>query len=138
MVICPWPDIQHHGPDVWLIQPDGTGLLWITQTGERIEPVAWSADGSRLIANEDRPPGQLRGLWSIDLGAHQSLRLPPGALRELTALGLSRDGTSILAPSGDCDTSPRRSATAGIEAVPFHGGSPRTIVQGCGTAGWNE
>src|SRR5262249_1386809 len=126
------------GPDLWLIQPDGTGTQRLTRTGQRIDPVAWSGDGWRLIANEDRPPGQLRGIWSIDLRTHRSLHRPPGPARALTAYGLSLDGNTVLAQSGDCDTSPQRSPTSMIVTVPFRGGTPKTIVEGCGAASWNE
>ena len=110
--------------DIWLATTSGEKPTRVTRTSAGLVPLAWSADGSRLVA------GSLcarNGAWAVDV--------PSGSARAITRLcrllpmGLSRDGSTILACS----------STGGgtLETLPFEGGEPHVLLEGACFASWN-
>jgi Tol biopolymer transport system component len=110
--------------DIWLVTASGEKPTRLTRTKAGLTPLAWSTDGRRLVA------GSLcvrNGAWAVDV--------PSGGARAITRLchllpmGLSRDGSTILACSQE------RGGT--LETVPFEGGEPHDLLEGACYASWN-
>jgi Tol biopolymer transport system component len=117
--------------DVWLMDGTGGDVHQLTHTRAGIYPAAWSSDGTRLLAAY---PAMHNGkLYSVDVttGAAKDLT---GFVGDLSAQGLSRDGTTILAAIGCGGTS---SPFGRVETIPFAGGLPTVIARGPCRASWN-
>lgn len=117
--------------DVWTVRP-GSEPIRLTRTHAGVFPVAWSADGTRLLAAN---PAMHNGrLWAVDA--------PSGNARPLTdwrgdlyGQGISYDGRTVLAAIG-CGG---MIGPAGVvETIPFAGGKPTVVVKGPCRASWNE
>jgi WD40-like Beta Propeller Repeat len=127
--------------ELWRIGADGSGRRTITgRLPARLlvsgvvglSPVAWSADGKRLLA----------GLLS-EFGAKPYAVDPKrGTIRELGDFGwaaepeaISRDGRFVLASElGGVE----RLADARVEIVPWGGGPGRVVARRAGVASWNR
>jgi Tol biopolymer transport system component len=119
-----------HG-DIWSVIGPGAAPRRLTRTNAGIQPVAWSADGRRLLAAN---PAQHNGrLWAVDVPSGRARALTPW-VGDLYAQGLSRDGETILAAIG-CGG--RLTARGVVETLPFAGGEPHVIVKGPCRASWN-
>ena len=119
--------------ELWRIGPDGRGRRTITgRLPERLavsgvvglRPVAWSADGTRLLA----------GLLTERGAVPYAVDPARGAIRELGDYGpasapeaISRDGRLVLV-----------SASRGVEVVPWSGGRGRVLARGAASASWNR
>jgi Tol biopolymer transport system component len=118
--------------DVWLIDGDGSHARRLTHTGAGIVPVAWSADGSRLLAAN--PPLNNGRLWVVDAATGRAHALT-GWTGDLYGQTLSRDGSTVLAGVG-CGGRPTPFGL--IETIPFAGGAPRVLVRGPCRATWSR
>ena len=118
--------------DVWLLDPGTRKPRRLTQTDAGINPIAWSADGTRLLAAN--PAIHNGRLWAVDVRSGRARDLT-GWVGDLFPQGLSRDGKTILAAIG-CGglTSPY----GVVETLPFAGGRAHVIVKGPCRASWNE
>jgi len=128
-----------------LIQGDGTGHRAIaafpgtSALSDGFYPVAWSADGTRLLANaaanDERNGDDSWDGWAIDVAT--------GAARDLTgkvdgvvARAFSRDGLTVLAETGH--------GTFGLKhrhdvvTVPFAGGPLTMLVKNGGSPSWTR
>jgi Tol biopolymer transport system component len=130
---------RRYGPknELYLMAPDGSGARRLTYTKvdpllSGLVPTAWSADGTRLLADfvgQDTdyavtvdPRSGARGTV---VGAQESL---------LIGTALSRDGTTILGVTGGYDPSIPHT----IVAVPYAGGATTTLVHGGFDPDWNR
>jgi len=123
------------GRDLWRVDIPGTRPRQFTRTGAWIFPLAWSADGTRLLAASVN--FRYERLWTIDGATGEVHQLKNWALG-LWGQGLSYDGQTILAATGCAGPSiPRGEPRGTIETIPFHGGKPRVILKGPCSASWN-
>jgi hypothetical protein len=118
--------------DIWTARFAGVRPQRLTRTRAGITPVAWSADGSRLLA--ENPAMHNGRLWAVDVPSGKARRLTDW-VGDLFGQGLSRDGATILAAIG-CGGSAR--PVGRIETIPFAGGQPHVILDGPCRASWNE
>ncbi len=121
--------------NVFLVQPDGSGRRQLTTAVKAsraggLFASQWSADGTRLLLGR----GDLIG-WEA-----YTVEPATGATRDLTGrtdsikgFGLSHDGTTVLATTGD-HPGPSRN----VVAVPFGGGKPTILVRNAGSPSWNR
>jgi Tol biopolymer transport system component len=120
------------GGDVWLLEPRTGGRRRLTHTSAGIYPVAWSADGRRLLAAN--PATHNGRLWAVDVRTGRARDLT-GWVGDLFPQGLSRDGRTILAAIGCGGTI---SLFGVVETLPFAGGRAHVIVRGPCRASWND
>ncbi len=119
-----------HG-DIWMIQPDGSGLHQLTQAHAGIVPIAFDAAGDRLLA-ANLPLNNGR-LWAVDVasGAARALTRWEG---DLFALSISRDGKTVYADLGCGETV---GGVGELESFPFAGGPPRVFARGACSGSWS-
>lgn len=122
----------NRGGDLWLTLGLGIPAERLTDLHEGIYPVAWSADGTKLLAAN--PPNHNGRLWAVDVPSGDAHDLT-GWVGDLNALGLSHDGETALASIG-CGGNLGRNAY--VETIPVGGGKPRVIVKGPCFATWNN
>jgi hypothetical protein len=112
-----------------LIQPDGRGLRQLTHYRSNQElfgpyPVAWSADGKRLLAG-------MAGLdaWTF----RESYAVDPirGGSRliahRVAPSGFSRDGRFVIGQTGDAETSGL--SRSNVVRVPWGGGARKILIR---------
>ncbi len=119
---------KYNAADVATINPDGSGLRLLTALKPRqqlfaIHPVAWSADGTKLLAGIsglDAWTGrEAYGVDAVNGGLHLIAHgVAPAAL--------SRDGRFVYGPTGDPECCGY--ATSNIARVPWAGGKPKVLV----------
>jgi Tol biopolymer transport system component len=122
--------------NVWLIAPDGSGAralttLTIPYLMFGLTPLAWSADGTRLVAEYG---GQDYGLgYTVDVttGAAKGVG-KKGSM--IDAYGISRDGTTVLAAKGGIDPQ----GPHDVVTIPWGGGAPTTVVKNAWFPSWNR
>jgi len=117
--------------NIWIVQPGGTGLRQLTLGSLWIRPVAWSQDGMRLLG--ENPPHRNGRLWAVD-GRTGAARTITGWVGGLDALGLSRDGRTILATTGHGGF---QGCVGRIETIPYAGGRARVLLPQICDASWN-
>jgi hypothetical protein len=113
--------------DVARIQPDGTRYRRLTRIRPTriflgFTPIAWSADGRRIVPRVDG----LEGYW---LNAYAVNAVRGGARlvrRGVMPTGFSRDGRYIIGQNGDVSTTGFRHGK--IVRVPWRGGKPRVLL----------
>jgi len=129
-----------------LIQGDGTGHRAIVSfpdtsaSSDGFYPVAWSADGARLVANaslyDERTHRATDEGWAIDV-TEGTARDLTGAVDGVVAAGLSRDGVTALAETGnEVFLSGRHRHD--VVTVPFAGGPLTTLVKNAGSPSWTR
>jgi len=117
--------------DIWLMDGNGKRKRRLTRTSAGIQPFAFSDDGRRLLAFN--PAIHNGRLWAVAVERGESRDLT-GWVGDLFPLGLSRDGSRILARVG-CGALIRQSG--GVERISFASGKKRTLAQGTCVASWN-
>lgn len=130
------PERRHDAPkqDIWTIAPDGTGLKRVTKTrppflisGPR--PVAWSADGTRLLASYE---GQdTSEAWRVDPASGAAADLT-GKFDGVAGFALSADGARVLGVSGGADTT-----DGDVVSVDWLTGRRTVLVRRAFTPSWN-
>jgi Tol biopolymer transport system component len=120
------------GGDVWLLDLHTGRSRRLTHTGAGIYPVAWSSDGTRLLAAN--PATHNGRLWAVDVRTGRARDLT-GWVGDLFPQGLSRNGKTILAAIGCGGTI---SPFGIVETLPFAGGRAHVIVRGPCRASWND
>jgi dipeptidyl aminopeptidase/acylaminoacyl peptidase len=129
--------LRHNGEPayaLWLMRGDGAGARpLITQAVPRmrsgLQPVAFSADGRRLLADYVGP--NTSQAWLVEFGARhpRALALPPG----LSGAGTGGDGSLLLVAGGVVNPPSQQR----IESVPASGGRGTVLVAGGAQASWN-
>ena len=120
------------GGDVWLLDPGSRKQRRLAHTSAGIYPVAWSADGRRLLAAN--PAVHNGRLWAVDVRTGRARDLT-GWVGDLVPQGLSRNGRTILAAIGCGGTV---SPFGFVETLPFAGGRAHVLVRGPCRASWND
>ena len=125
--------------ELWSIEPDGSGARQLTHVAatkldDGLTAVAFSADGTRLLANFEGT--DTLEAWVVDLSG------PVALPRDLTAKGngtigvaLSRDGNVVLAEDGYAGDTP---ANWGIETIPWRGGRAKPLVGRGAFPSWDD
>lgn len=145
-----WIAFQHERPrrrrsdptryDLYLVRPDGTGLHRLTRvtTGREtfgFAPVAWSANGRRLVANLDGEPDFYVAAIDPTTGAvHAVGRTTDPARRGagIWGTGISRDGTTILG------TTASTTWDGDVVTIPWHGGPPTLLTRQAIDPSWSR
>ena len=121
---------------IWLRSPTGARMRRLTNIRVRslvsgLVPLAFSADGSRLLAQ----------FGGEDTSEAWTVRVPSGSARRLTvrgrsvqAAGLSSDGATVLVNEGGFDGP---ASEGRVAAMPFAGGRSTVLVTHGSQASWN-
>ena len=119
--------------DVALVKPDGTGYRRLTRFRPKfvqsgLTPVAWSANGRRLLA----------ALGGQDTFVAYAVNPRRGGARRIqpfvTPAALSRDGRFVI--GGDNTESPE-AGRSNVVRVPWNGGKARVLLRRCANPSFN-
>jgi Tol biopolymer transport system component len=122
---------------LWLMNPDATGVRQLTRgrvpfllTG--LTPTAWSADGTRLLAQFG---GQDTSYpVAVDPATGAQRRLGPRLEQSVAATALSRDGSTVLGWDNAFEATPQ----ANVVALPYTGGKERVLVRHASQPDWSR
>jgi Tol biopolymer transport system component len=117
--------------DIWLSDGTPHHVRQLTHTRAGASPVAFSADGKKLLAAN--PATHNGRLWAVDMATGAERPLTPW-VGDLFPQGLSADGSTVLAAIG-CGG--MIGPYGSVETIPFSGGKPHVIVHGPCRASWN-
>lgn len=120
--------------EIWLTSPAGRSRqLTRVPAGPLVSglvPLAFSADGSRLLAEFE---GQdTSAAWTVTVGSGRARALSAGR-HSLQGAGISRGGGTVLL---DEDSFERPPSAGRIVTMPFGGGRPHVLVAHGGEASW--
>lgn len=121
--------------DVYTVASGGSGLRRLTRTKPPfllagLTPLAWSADGSRLAA---RYTGQdTSEAWRV-VPASGATDDATGASDGVAGWGLSRDGSALLATTGNLGD-----PSGDVIAVAWEGGTRTVLAQGATQPSWSR
>jgi Tol biopolymer transport system component len=116
------------------MRPDGSGVRQLTRLRiprllSGLTPTAWSADGSRLLAEYG---GQdTSEAWTVDVASGRARDLT-GRFDGVIGASLSSDGSTVLVQRGYFDD-PRHQSVA---TIPFAGGKPTVLVRHGSEPSW--
>jgi hypothetical protein len=122
---------------IWTMRSNGTHRHQVTHSrppvlAEGLVPVAWSADGTRLLAEyEQEDDGDLA--YAVDTATSRVKQLLIDG-RSVLAAGISQSGRSVLVESGG-EEGPLSGHT--VESVPFFGGHATALIRHAAQASWN-
>jgi Tol biopolymer transport system component len=122
--------------NLWLLNPDGSGRRQLTHdrvpyllTG--LSPIAWSADGTRLLAEF----GGQDTAYAVTVDPASGAERVIGTKSQgFLAYALSRDGSTILGSSGGYEWS----GPAQIVTAPYTGGSTTVLIARGQAPDWNR
>jgi Tol biopolymer transport system component len=122
---------------VWVMNADGTHPRQIThmkipQLVSGLAPMAFSADGQRLLAvyqGEDTSD-----TYTVTISTGKTHHITVGG-QDVQTGGISRDGKQVLVVSGAFMNPPSKGT---IETVPFAGGRPKVLVRHADQPSWNR
>ncbi|HUA73525.1 MAG TPA: hypothetical protein VL988_02090 [Solirubrobacteraceae bacterium] len=123
---------------LWVRPTNSSRARQLTRTRPRslvsgLIPVAFSADGSKLLAQfvgQDTSEA-----WAVQIPSGRARRLTPkGARLPLQAAGLSTDGATVLVNEGGVDGP---ASEGRVATVPFAGGRSTVLVAHGSQASWN-
>lgn len=126
---------DHDKLDVSTLRTDGTGLRRLTRTDPPfllagLVPLAWSADGERLLAQYT---GQdTRDAWRVD-AASGAAADATGGFDGIVGWGLARDGRAILATTGAFDN-----PAGDVVSVAWDGGARTVLARGATQPSWSR
>jgi Tol biopolymer transport system component len=123
--------------NVAVVQPDGSGFRQLTMFRPDAQlfgptPVAWSADGKRLLAGiEGRDAWVARESYAVD-PIRGGVRL---IAHSVSPSALSRDGRYVIGQTGDAETTGL--AGSDVVRVPWAGGRRRVLLRQAVEASFN-
>jgi hypothetical protein len=125
--------------DLWLVKPSGTQNHQLTHQHPGrglagLRPVAWSANGHRLVAEFLGDGADYAETVNPFTGAIRRVGKPHGGERGigLFPTGISRDGTTILGSTGGLNLD------GNAYALPYHGGKPRLLARHAIEPSWSR
>lgn len=125
--------------DLWLVKPSGAQSHQLTHQHPGrglagLRPVAWSANGHRLVAEFLGEGADYAETVSPFTGAVRRVGKPTGGERGLGIFpsGISRDGTAILGTTGGLNLD------GNAYALPYHGGTPRLLARHAIEPSWSR
>jgi WD40 repeat protein len=130
---------RRYGPkgELYVINPDGTGLRRLTKT--KVDPLlfglgatAWSADGTRLLAQFSGQDTSYAERVDPVSGAHRPLLRAEET--GLIATRLSADGSTVLGATGGFDPDGRHD----VVSVPYGGGAPTLLARNAYNPDWTR
>jgi Tol biopolymer transport system component len=131
--------IRRYGPknELYVAAPDGTGPRRLTRTTVAplltgLVPTAWSADGTRLLADFGGQDTSYAVTVNPVTGAHRPL--VRAAENGVVGADLSADGTTVLATTGG----PDRSGRHDIVAISYEGGPATLLVRNAADPDWSR
>ncbi|MFN8202429.1 MAG: hypothetical protein U0S48_07690 [Solirubrobacteraceae bacterium] len=120
---------------LWLMNPDGSGRRQLTKGRipfllSGLTATAWSADGTRLLAQFGGQDTTYP--VAVDPATGRQRKLGSATENGMDATGLSRDGTTVLGayPAFDDDPS--------VATVPYAGGRATVLVRHATMPSWNR
>lgn len=131
--------LAHEGlrANLWLVAPDGSGRRQLTH--DRVPylmfglvPTAWSADGSRLLAQFGGQDTTYAKTVNPVTGHERAVG--HAVENGIVGTALSRDGSTILGYRGGFDPSTRPS----VVTVPYGGGRPHVLVRNASEPSWTR
>ena len=123
---------------IWLAPAGGGRARQLTHVKvdplvEGLVPVAFSASGSRLLAEFE---GQdTSAAWTVEVASARARELTTPGRHELMGAGISHDGTTVLADEEALENPP---SSGRVVTVPFAGGPAHVLVAHGAQASWNE
>jgi Tol biopolymer transport system component len=130
---------RKYGPknELYLMRTDGTAVRRLTHTKVDpllfgLTPTAWSADGTRLLAEFGGQDTSYAVTVNPVTGAQRPVRR--AIERGLVGTGLSADGSTILGATGGFDPGSRHD----VVTIPYNGGSPKVLVRKAFEPRWNR
>lgn len=130
---------RRYGPknELFLMNAQGKGVRRLTHTSVApllagLTPVAWSANGLRLLAEF----GGQDTSYAVTVNPKTGAQRPLLKAEEegFVGTGLSRDGTTVLGYDGGFEPGPRHD----IAAVPYGGGRPKVLVRNAYEPSWSR
>jgi Tol biopolymer transport system component len=123
--------------ELYVMTPDGAGVRRLTRTrvGQLLQgltPTAWSADGTRLLAEFGGQDTSYAETVDPVTGAHRPVA--KAVERGLVGTDLSADGSTILAATGGYEPSTKHD----VVAVPYAGGTPTVLARNALEPDWNR
>jgi Tol biopolymer transport system component len=125
--------------NLWLMGPDGSGVRQLTHdkvpfllTG--LVPTAWSADGTRLLAQFGGQDTSYPVTVNPATGAEQAIKGRGQYELGMSATALSRDGSTILGFTPSFEATSRST----VVTVPYTGGRPHVLVRHASMPDWNR
>jgi len=120
-------DVHRPVLELWTMRPSGTGLQRVTRTSHA--PIAWSADGRRLLTSTSSTSGSVLSVVDVRTGSIRPLIRGQFVI----PLSLSRNGRSVLAWA----LNPRTKPEGDLVRVDWNG-RRTTLVKNAGQfADWN-
>jgi Tol biopolymer transport system component len=123
--------------NLWLIAPDGSGRHQLTHDRvpfllSGLTPTAWSADGTRLLAEF----GGQDTAYAVTVNpASGRERVVGKASQGIVGTGLSRDGSTILGYTGGAAEDPN---LENVITARYIGGAPKVVKRHAFSPDWNR
>jgi Tol biopolymer transport system component len=123
--------------ELYLMAPDRSGMRRLTQTSvgqllQGLTPTAWSADGTRLLAEFGGQDTSYAETVNPATGAHRPVVRPAEA--GFVGTDLSADGSTILGATGGYEPSTKHD----VVAIPYGGGTPTVLARNALEPDWNR
>lgn len=114
--------------DISVVRPDGTDRRRLTRIRMTsrffgLEPLAWSADGRRLLSRVIGADGARRNAYGVDAVRGGARLIARGVIPS----AISRDGRSIIGQTGDLECC--GFAHTNIVRIPWFGGTRRVLLR---------
>ena len=121
---------------LWVMSPEGARPRQLARTRvpplhEGLVPLGFSADGAKLLA--EYVGADTSRAWSVEVGAAHARQLLLSG-HSVSGAAISRDGRQLHVDRGGYLNPPDDGI---VEAMPFGGGSGRTLIQHGSDPSWN-
>ncbi|MGZ6576588.1 MAG: hypothetical protein ACXVHJ_37095, partial [Solirubrobacteraceae bacterium] len=124
--------------NLYLVKPSGAGLhrlthIVIANQMFGFTPIAWSANGCRLIAEFNGTSTDYVVTVDARTGAVDGVGKPAGGSAGVSGAGISRDGSTILGVQESAG-----SRTESVVALPYRGGAVRVLARNAISPSWSK
>jgi hypothetical protein len=123
--------------ELYLMAPDGSGVRRLTRTRvaqllQGLTPTAWSADGTRLLAEFGGQDTSFAETVDPVTGARRAVS--KAQENGFAGTDLSADGTTILGATGGFEPDVKHD----VVAIPYGGGTPTVLARNALEPDWNR